>query len=375
MKKTFAAMIAISTLMISSADVYAIADSARAACVINAATSEIVFEKNADERLPMASTTKIMTAYTALKSSTADEAVKISINAQNQEGSSMYAKAGDSVAMLDMLYGLMLNSGNDAAVAIAEHVSGDIESFAQLMNKNAAEMGAMNTSFRNPNGLHDESHFTTAADLALITCKAMEHAEFRGIVKTQSYSASSLIDPQKKYELYNHNKLLKSYDGAVGVKTGYTKAAGRCLVSAAERDGMMFIAVTLNDPDDWNTHKELLDSAFASHYPVTAVKRGECIKKLVRGGKTYTLSAQESVTVPVKENAATQIGIEVHMASNLDGAINKGERVGCIDVFVDGIKTDTVAVTADNDIADTTGHTLHDSFYMSWRNIWRMLLI
>lgn len=367
-------VIAISTFILTTNTVYAVADSAKAACVMNMSTGEIVFEKNAHERLPMASTTKIMTALTALRNSETDEAVKISINAQNQEGSSMYARAGDSISMQDMLYGLMLNSGNDAAVAVAEHISGSADEFAKLMNSEARALGAKNTSFKNPNGLHDDEHFTTAADLALITRAAMQSEEFRRIVMTRSYTARSLVNPDKVYDLYNHNKLLKSYDGATGVKTGYTENAGRCLVSAAKRDGMEFIAVTLNDRNDWNTHKELLDEAFSQYEARVLVREGECIKELVRDCGTYKLCAQEDFVFASRKDKKENVQMQVHLAKNLEGAINKDEKVGYIEFILDGEKIGTVAIVAGEDIADGTEINRRRSFLGSFRRICRLLI-
>lgn len=367
-------IIAISTIILTTNTAYAVADSAKSACVMNMSTGEIVFEKNAYEQLPMASTTKIMTAFTALKNSEADENVKISINAQNQEGSSMYAKAGDCISMQDMLYGLMLNSGNDAAVAIAEHISGDIESFADLMNSEAAMLGADNTSFKNPNGLHNDGHFTTAADLALIARAAMQSEEFRNIVKTQSHTARSLVNPDKVYDLYNHNRLLKSYDGAIGVKTGYTENAGRCLVSAAERGGMEFVVVTLNDRNDWNTHKELLDKAFSEHEARVLVRKGETVKELVRDSGTYSLCAQEDFVFTSRTDKKENVEARMCLAKNLDGAINKGEKVGYIEFILNEEKIGTVSIVAGEDIADGTKVKIRKSFFSDIKRMWRLLI-
>jgi len=367
-------IITVTAFLITINTAYAMADSAKSACVMNLSTGELVYEKNAHEKLPMASTTKIMTALTALKYSRMDEVVKISANAQNQEGSSMYVAAGDCISMCDMLYGLMLNSGNDAAVAIAEHISGSEENFADLMNSEAKELGVKNTSFKNPNGLSVEGHFTTASDLAKITCAAMQYEEFREIVKTQSYKAKSLLHSDKIYDLYNHNKLLKGYDGAIGVKTGYTQNAGRCLVSAAERNGMEFVAVTLNDRNDWNTHKELLDDAFSSHEARVLVRKGDVVKKLEKGNKSYGLCADRDLTMAQRKDCVQDVEMRVHIASDLDVAINKGERVGYIDFFAEDEKIGTVLIVAAENIPKTAEMKICDSFKWSLRRIWRRLI-
>ena len=211
--------------------VYALDISAKSACVISADTGEIIYAENEKEKLSMASTTKIMTALLAIESGRLDETVTVSANAQAQEGSSIYLRTGERIILKDLVYGLMLNSGNDAAVAIAEHMSGSEDKFAELMTKRAKELGAVNTSFKNPNGLDEQGHYTTAYDLALIAAYAMKNEEFKKTVSTKSATAT-LEDGEILY-FSNHNKLLKMYDGAVGVKTGFTKASGRCLVSAA----------------------------------------------------------------------------------------------------------------------------------------------
>ena len=244
----------------------AMADSAECACVINGATGEVVFAKNAQTRHAMASTTKIMTAILALENSDADDVVTVTADAANQEGSAAYIEAGDKIKMKDLLYGLMLNSGNDAAYAVAEYITGSVDNFAERMNIKAEKLGLHDTHFANPSGLDAPDHYTTALDLAKLARYAMSNDDFREIVAERVYTAT-LPESGGTLTFSNHNKLLKTYEGATGIKTGYTKATGRCLVSSAKRDGMEFIAVTLNDPNDWADHAEMLDASFAAHYP------------------------------------------------------------------------------------------------------------
>lgn len=231
--------------------------SAHSALVMEATSGRVLFEKNAYEKLPMASTTKIITALVALELGKPNDKVKISSTAAGVEGSSMYLKAGEMMTLEELLYGLMLASGNDAAVAISEHFGG-IEKFVSLMNQKALKVGAKNTHFENPNGLPHENHYSTAYDMALLTCEGLKNSDFAKIVSTKSYSISG---KEKAYPrtLTNHNKLLRMLDDCIGVKTGFTKAAGRCLVSAVRRKGMTLICVTLNAPDDWNDHRSLYD--------------------------------------------------------------------------------------------------------------------
>lgn len=332
---------------------YATADSAKSACLMNAITGDIVFEKNSDEKLPMASTTKIMTLLVALDKSEPDEAVRISANAAAQEGSSAYLKAGSEISMNDLLYGLMLNSGNDAAVAVAEHVSGSSEKFADEMNKLARKIGAYDTSIRNPNGLDQEEHYTTARDLALITRYALKNEEFRNIVSAKSHTAvyKDGNGGETKVEYINHNKMLSSYDGCIGVKTGYTKSCGRCLVTAAKRDEACYIAVTLNDPNDWQDHKEMLDVGFSGTRFIKAVESGECMRHLVSRDDECSLVAANDFTVPVDGSKGKNITIKVNLSEEIVPMLNKGEKVGNLDIYCDDTYVGSVDIVAEKDIS------------------------
>ncbi len=323
--------------------------SAESACVMNAVTGELVYEHNAEERLPMASTTKIVTLLTALERADPDAVVTVSAEAAAQEGSSAYIEEGDRITMRDLMYGLMLNSGNDAAVAIAQHVSGSCDIFVDEMNKTAKKAGAVNTSFKNPNGLESEGHYTTAHDLAVITRYAMRDERFAAIVSKRLYKAH-ITHPDgtaTELEYINHNRLLKDMEGCIGVKTGYTKAAGRCLVSAAQRGGAEYIMVTLNDSNDWNTHKELVSEAFSGCRMVTAVEKGQCISHLASGPNSCALVAADSFEVPVNGK-----GKEIELAPHIpegNVALNKGEKAGYIEVIFGGSVIGRVDVIADKD--------------------------
>ena len=247
-----------SPLVFSDALNVSFCKNAKAAVLIDAKSGAVLYEKNADTRLPMASTTKIMTALCVIEKAKPEDVVTVSRNAANTEGSSIYLAEGEQITVKDLLYGLMLESGNDAATALAEGVFGSVEECCRYMNKRAHEMGLVNTSFSNPHGLDDENHYTTAYELALVAKIAMNNEVFREIVMTKSYVASGKND---RY-FSNHNRLLRSYPKAVGVKTGYTSKSGRCLVSAASDANEEYIAVTLNDSLDWNDHKEMHTFAF-----------------------------------------------------------------------------------------------------------------
>lgn len=240
--------------------------SAKSAALYEPKTRTFPYSKDMNRRMPMASTTKIMTGLLAIELSRLDELVDIPREAVGVEGSSIYLAEGDTLTMKDLVYSLLLQSANDAATAIAIKLGGDIRTFADMMNARAARLGLTDTSFKNPHGLDDDEHYTTAHDLALITAEALENPTFRSIVSTYKYS---FISSGKQRTVVNHNKLLKNYDGAIGVKTGYTKKSGRCLVSAAERNGVTLVAVTLSAPDDWRDHTELLDYGFTQYEAVS----------------------------------------------------------------------------------------------------------
>lgn len=231
---------------------------AKASIVLHGASGTVLCEQNADEFLPIASTTKIMTALVVLERCDLSETVAIQPEYTDVEGSGMGFAAGDVFTVEELLYGLMLASGNDAAMALACHTAGSVERFAALMNEKAAALGLRQTHFENPHGLDAEGHGSTARELALLAAAAMENPDFRAIVATERKTIGN-----KTY--VNHNRLLQSYPGAIGVKTGYTMAAGRILVSCAKREDTELICVTISDPDDWADHAALLDWAF-DHY-------------------------------------------------------------------------------------------------------------
>ncbi len=235
-----------------------IQNSAQAAILLDATEGRVLFSQNADQRLPMASTTKIMTAIVAIENMPTDYIVTVPKEAVNIEGSSIYLYEGEKITCLDLLYGLMLESGNDAAAAIAIAVGGTMERFVMLMNEKARELGLKNTHFANPHGLSNDDHYTSAADLAKLTDYALGDELFAKIVSTKRYTACN----GARYYV-NHNRLLFSYDGMIGVKTGYTIASGRCLVTAARRNGRTLIAVTLNDYYGSTDHVRMLDTGFA----------------------------------------------------------------------------------------------------------------
>lgn len=286
--------------------------SAQAAIVMDVDSGRILFEKNAKEPLRIASITKIMTAIIALEEGRLDDQVKASRNAVGIEGSSIYLRLGETLSLEELLYGLMLRSGNDAAVAIAEHIGGSVEGFVFLMNQKAAELGMTNTVFSNPHGLDDhEEHYSTAEDMAKLTAYALKNEDFAQIAKTKRKTASLPGEPWDRV-WYNKNKLLSIYPYADGVKTGYTKRAKRTLVSSATKQGQQLVTVTLNAPDDWRDHVNLYEYAFDRFKQelIVAEKEKLTAPHLLR--KNGYFQAARSFTYPLTEGE--QVDKEVILA-------------------------------------------------------------
>lgn len=250
--------------------------SCEAAILMEWQSGAILAQHNAFRRMYPASITKMMTALLALENGRLEEYVEVSPEAANQPGSSMYLSSGDVFTLEDLLYGLMLNSGNDAAWAIAEHIGGDAETFFDMMNRRAQEIGAINTRYRNPHGLTDPNHYTTAFDLALIARTCLRHPYFRNLVATKEKDVLDATE-EVRLQLANTNRLLWVYLGADGVKTGTTESAGQCLVASATRDGMRLLAVVLNSADRWSDAARLLDYGFTQYRVEKALSAGETV--------------------------------------------------------------------------------------------------
>lgn len=272
---------------------------AAGAVLIEAESGKVLFEQHAHTRMPMASTTKIMTALVVLEQCDLRATVCVDERAVGTEGSSVYLYPGERLTVEQLLFALMLSSANDAAAALAYEVAGSIEGFAALMNQKADELGLLNTHFANPHGLDAQGHYTTAYDLARIAAYALENEDFLRIASTQK-KVIPLQEQQGARVLRNHNKLLASYQGCIGVKTGFTKKSGRCLVSAAEREGIRLICVTLDCPDDWRTHKALLDSGFAAYERVLLADANVHVATLpIAGGTQDSLYVRTDAAVAV----------------------------------------------------------------------------
>ena len=278
--------------------------SAKAACLIDAKSGAVLYSHNENLRLPMASTTKTMTALVVLENMSPETVVTVPKEVSTIEGSSIYLAPGETITVETLLYGLMLESGNDAAYTLAATCSGSIGEFCALMNKKAKDMGLIDTHFTNPHGLHDENHYTTAYELCVIASEALENDTFRKIVSTKSMYAKSTFSDAVRY-FSNHNKLLRSYSGANGVKTGFTKKAGRCLVTSAERDEERFIAVSLNDGNDWRDHTALLDFGF-ENFDTLEIADKNSFYVYSESGIKHVPSESIYITVPKGEKHKTK---------------------------------------------------------------------
>ena len=302
---------------------------AKASVIYEPESDTILYAKNENARLPMASTTKIMTALVAIERENLNKKVKVDPRAIGVEGSSAYLREGEEFTLRELLYALMLRSANDAAEAIAYAIADGIKEFALIMNEKAAALGLRDTHFTNPHGLDDDEHYTTALELAKITAAALEYPEFREIVSTKT----KRVEKEGLTRLFaNHNKMLSKYNGCIGVKTGYTQKSGRCLVSAAERDGIRLIAVTLSCPDDWHEHEQMLDFGFSQLERVTILQKDEFNQYAsVMGGiaSTVKLGIDKDITI-TKKRSDDLPTINIDMPQTLNAPVTFGDVVGKI---------------------------------------------
>ena len=307
-----------------------------AGCVLETSSGRVLYSKNKDKKLPMASTTKIMTAITAIENcDDLDEKFIISPKAVGIEGTSLYLRKGDVFSTRDLLYALMLISGNDASVAIAEHVGGSTSEFVTMMNDLAKKIGAKNTHFANTHGLDADGHYTTAYDLALITAYALENETFKEIVSTKNIKITN-GEGENRY-LKNKNKLLFRLDGCIGVKTGFTNDAGRCLVSAIERDGVRFVCVVLNCGPMFEESETLLNTCANTYklYDVTKIYDYKKLLPVYDGRKdNVKIGTNESFIYPLSEWEKNNLKIEYNLVDHVDAPLKKGSEVGEIKIFL-----------------------------------------
>ncbi|MBR5808964.1 MAG: D-alanyl-D-alanine carboxypeptidase [Clostridia bacterium] len=355
-KKLIAFIICFSVIQISC-DAFFV--SGKSCIVICADTNQVLYGENQHKKMGMASTTKIMTAIVALEHGNTTDIVTISQNAAYQEGSSVYLKPGDKVSLCDLLYALMLNSGNDAAMAIAEHIAKTPDDFAALMNEKATALGCRNTHFKNPSGLPDSEHYSTTYDMALIMSYAMKNDEFAKIVATKEHQIQTA---DSVTYLRNHNKLLWQYPNCIGGKTGFTKASGRCFVSCANKDGVTLVCVTLDAPDDWNDHKTLLDFGFekAEMTPIVLQNEILCTRK-IRGTRLNIL-AGEDFSIPLKNGRKRHISLKVKLDETINGEINYGTHLGTGEIYVGNFLAGTTPLISGQSIAGSKQNAFSDVF-------------
>lgn len=323
---------------------------ATSAIVIEASTGHVVYARNPDAAMFPASTTKAMTLLMALERGGLDEIVNVSEHAWGTEGSTLWLEPNEKIPLNDLLYGMMMVSANDAAVAIAEHIDGSVENFAAHMTQRAKEIGATNTNFTNPHGLPDENHYTTARDLALITAQGFKTPGFEQVVTTTEATFPWIHDKTNK-TIRTENKFLWMYNGCNGVKTGYTQRAGRCVICAAKRNGIQLISVVLDGLYMWNDSVILLDYGFENIETGTLVKSDEVIKTLpIISGRRKTMPVKTAgeIIVPLfKNQEAYQIQYDIPEV--LNAPITGGESIGKVRVSIDGreIASTDVVTTAD----------------------------
>jgi len=308
---------------------------AKSAIVIEASTGKVLYEKQADERRYPASTTKIMTLITALEHGNMEDTVTTSANAASTEGSSLWLAPGEKLKMLDMLYGIMLISGNDATVAVAEHISGSVDKFAKLMTEKARAIGAVNSNFVNTSGLPDPNHYSTARDLARITAYGYKNPLFSQIVGTR-HKVIPWPGKDQARDLYNENRILTLVDGGNGVKTGYTEAAGRCLVSGAKRGNVQIIAVVLDSEYMWDDSTALLEYGFKQIKTVPMFNKGDILKTVqVNNGKSpgVQLQINEDVSIPVSDNDREEFKTIIDAPAKVEAPVAPGQKIGKVRIL------------------------------------------
>ena len=325
---------------------YAVGTSASSAILMEAESGRVLYEKNAQEPRLIASITKLMTALVALESGCdLQKPVTVPPEAVGVEGSSIYLQAGESTTLEELLYGMMLKSGNDAAMAIAWLCGGTPEEFADQMNRKAEELGMRNSHFENPHGLNAEGHYSSAYDMALLARASLENEALAQIVSTKYASFGSR-------SFRNHNKLLWNYEGCIGLKTGYTEKAGRTLVSAAEKNGMTLVAVTLNAPDDWNDHAKLFDWGFQNYTMVEVTREGAVWGQLpVSGGLNHFVSASaaEGLCYPLKADDKPELGVR-WCSEHITAPIEQGSVLGRFYLSCNGELVAEIPLIADRSV-------------------------
>ena len=349
MRRVFICIILSIALIAASIPCYAarqseLSLSARGAILIDMHEGCVLYEKNSRERMPMASTTKIVTALVASELLSPDAVIKIPHEAVGIEGSSVYLCEGELLTVRELLYALLLESANDAAVALAIASTGSVGRFADKCNEKALSLGLCDTNFTNPHGLYDENHYTTAYDLAMLSAEALKSELLGEIFKSKTAKipygvTNEQLNGEGTRTLKNHNKMLSLYEGSIGMKTGFTKKSGRCLVSAAERDGLTLIAVTLNAPDDWRDHTAMLDYGFERYEYKTIYGAMEFSYDFpISNAECEFVSAKNLTDIKIllpKESQNVSTTVEAHFRFAI-APVGSGQIMGKLCVYANG---------------------------------------
>lgn len=350
---------------------------ASSAVLMDVASGRVLFAKDANRQRAPASLTKVMTCLLALEAGGLDETVEVTDTAASVGGSSIWLGAGEKQTLRDLLYGLMLRSGNDAAEAVAEHLAGNASDFALLMNRRAAQIGATATHFRNPHGLPESGHYTTAADLALITREALLRPDFRQIVATRRHVIPWPEQPWDR-AVYNENRLLWLYPGADGVKTGWTEEAGRCLIGSATREGWQLVAVVLDAPEMWTDVTQLLDWGFNSFRRLELYRAGDEVARTRLAGaaeRWVPLAAARDVAVAVLPGEEGRVVIEPDPPAFVRSPLAQGQEAGSLRLVVDGEPLRPIPLVAAESVpaGGVVGHFLEDLWVLLRATLERLL--
>lgn len=339
--------------------------SARSYALVEQTTGRLIEGQNINLRLPMASTTKIMTGLLACESNKFDMVYTVPSEAIRVEGSSMGLVAGEQLTLRELTYGLLLESGNDAANTIAYALAGSIPDFAVMMNTKAQELGLKNTHFTNPSGLDHEEHYTTALDLARLGAYAMQNSDFKQIAST--YTMRIPYDGIKDGRLLkNHNELLNLYSGTIGIKTGYTRRSGRCLVSCAERNGVMLVAATLNGHEDWSDHMTLLDSGFGKLKSCRLFSESPKITAKVIGGLSEHVDCEyrSDLEAALSNEEVPKVKMKMLMGKFIYAPVTKGQKVGEIEFRLGDTVLARTDIIAEESVAQEKSNRFKD-FWLS----------
>lgn len=309
--------------------------SARSAVLMDRDSGRVLWKKNEHRRRPIASTTKIMTALLALERGAEGERVKVSGAAAATEGSSIWLEKGEKKELGELIYGLMLCSGNDAAAAIAEHIGGSEKKFVALMNERARALGAENTNYANPHGLPAKNHYSTAYDLALITCEALKNERFREIISTPARTISWPGQPWDRL-LVNQNRLLELYPGADGVKTGWTEKAGRCFVGSATKQRWQLVAVVLKSSEIWEDSAALLDYGFQRyrHQKLFSKNQVLCTAEVMEGRERAEIAVCKAYHYPLLPSEQKRLNYRIRLHDSIRAPLTQGEKLGEVEVYL-----------------------------------------